>query len=63
MNKYQEKYITDRAFECKAHFEKYPSSVTTVYTEKEELEENKAIFLEVLGADLIKRITFIPNQH
>lgn len=60
---YQEKYITNRAQEALQHLEKYRFAVTTVYTEQDELEYNKAIFLDVLGAELFKRVTFIPNRH
>lgn len=62
MNFYQEKYIMDRAIEAKQHLEKYRSSIAEIYVDKEDVEANKKIFLEILGESLFKRIKFIPNQ-
>ena len=62
MDLYQEKYIMDRVAEAKQHLEKYRSSIAEVYVDKEDVEANKKIFLEILGESLFKRIKFIPNQ-
>lgn len=57
------KYIIEQAESCKRHLEKYTAAIVEVYADPLEIELNKQIFLEVIGADLIKRVKFLPARY
>lgn len=49
------------ANEIKDHLLKHKGSIADIKCLREELDETKKIFREVLGDELIKKVVFIPK--
>lgn len=56
-------YLLEQAESAKRHLERYAAAIVEVYADKLEIEQQKELFLFVLGPDLMKRVKFLPTRY